>query len=448
MRRRVVAALAAFLVSFAVPDSSGAPRYRYVPNDYASIQSAIDACAKGDIVLVADGTYRESIDFGGKEISVLSVYGRGATTIDAQGDGSVVTFDDGEGRRSVLDGFTITGGSNSGYGGGITCKQSSPTIRRCRVTGNWGKAGGIYTEDGSPRVEACELLDNTAREHGGGFSAKYGGEPVLENCLIAGNYADALGGGIHAYESVTAVFVGNCTIADNEAGEAGGGVSSESYAELYLANCILWGDRGPSGPEEIAADDDPEDVVFVAFCDVEGGYGSGSANFSEPPLFVDAGDYHLAAASPCIDMGTAHYSGFVAPAEDFDGDVRPNPGGYHDVGYDEFMPPFPTPALRTCDVAGEGKTLFVHGDTVRFEVSFEVPAGAAAKYQVSVKGKAKGVRFVKRLARSRKLAPGAYTWTWDAKVGKRAAPGTVDVQVKYTVRRVGSADDACTFQIE
>ena len=42
---------------------------------WSSIQSGIDAAVDGDIVLVGDGTYRENVDFRGKEITVQSENG-------------------------------------------------------------------------------------------------------------------------------------------------------------------------------------------------------------------------------------------------------------------------------------------------------------------------------------------------------------------------------------
>jgi hypothetical protein len=92
--------------------------YTYlVPADFPSIQAAIDYAADGDTVLVGPGTYVENIDFLGKLITVRSTDGRGVTTIDGGGGGSVVSFRTGETGESVLDGFTITNGDAFGGGG-------------------------------------------------------------------------------------------------------------------------------------------------------------------------------------------------------------------------------------------------------------------------------------------------------------------------------------------
>ncbi len=76
-----------------------------------SIQAAIDAAVDGDEIVVAPGTYFETIDFLGKAITLRSSNGPEVTIIDAQGVGSVVTCDSGEGPGTVLEGFTITGGT-------------------------------------------------------------------------------------------------------------------------------------------------------------------------------------------------------------------------------------------------------------------------------------------------------------------------------------------------
>ncbi len=101
---------------------------------YCTIQAGIDAAVavNGDDVLVADGTYNELINFNDKAITVRSSAGAGVTTIDGTGlNDSVVTCDSGEGADTVLDGFTITGGSTAGNGGGMfNYDGSSPTLTK------------------------------------------------------------------------------------------------------------------------------------------------------------------------------------------------------------------------------------------------------------------------------------------------------------------------------
>lgn len=59
----------------------------------------------------------------------------------------------------------------------------------------------------------------------------------------------------------------------------------------------------------------------------------GADHVEGDPAFVNptAADFHLRAGSPAIDKGSA----LKAPADDYDGDVRPQGGG-HDIGADEY----------------------------------------------------------------------------------------------------------------
>src|SRR4029453_14666365 len=60
-----------------------------VPGDFSDIQSAINAAATGDTVLVAAGSYTGSLNFNGKAITVQSADGPTATAIIGNGGGSL-----------------------------------------------------------------------------------------------------------------------------------------------------------------------------------------------------------------------------------------------------------------------------------------------------------------------------------------------------------------------
>ena len=111
-----------------------------VGDPYCSIQTAIDNAVDTDEIVVAPGTYFETIDFLGKAIWLHSSDGPDVTVIDAQQVGTVVTCDSGEEADTTLDGLTITGGF--GHGGGMVIDGSNPTVRNCRFIGNTGDPSG------------------------------------------------------------------------------------------------------------------------------------------------------------------------------------------------------------------------------------------------------------------------------------------------------------------
>ena len=113
-----------------------------VPGDQPTIQTAINIAVNGDEIIVAPGTYFETINFLGKAIIVRSTdpYDPAvvqSTIINGNGAGSVVGCTNGEGPDTVLSGFVITGGSGAACGGGATCGggmynvNSSPTVTNC-----------------------------------------------------------------------------------------------------------------------------------------------------------------------------------------------------------------------------------------------------------------------------------------------------------------------------
>ena len=116
----------------------------HVPDDYSTIQAAIDAASDGDVIIVHQGIYYENIHFGGKPITVKGMDPNdqdvvAATIIDGNQVDSVVTFEDVENKEendSVLRGITIQNGSAE-LGGGIYCGRfRSPTITNCTISNN------------------------------------------------------------------------------------------------------------------------------------------------------------------------------------------------------------------------------------------------------------------------------------------------------------------------
>lgn len=150
------------------------------PGDpFCSIQDGIIAAINGDAVEVAAGAYLENIDLLGKAVTLYSSGGAAVTTIDAGGVGTVVTCTSGEGPATIIDGFTITGGSSGiAAGGGMTINSSSPTVTNCTFIANsttWSGGAMYIAGGGSPTVTNYTFSGNTAA----------GGEGVAKGLGVA-----------------------------------------------------------------------------------------------------------------------------------------------------------------------------------------------------------------------------------------------------------------------
>ena len=258
-----------------------------VPDEFDTIQEAIDAAYDGVTVVVADGTYtgdgNRDIDFKGKAITVKSENGPENCIIDCNG-----TLNDphrgfelfrNQDIKCIIDGFTIINGYtwDWGGGGGIYCQGGRLTISNCKISNNTSisargsSGGGILVTDGIYLINNCTITGNSASNgggiscyrssstitnctisgntaywgEGGGIYCGGGGDVVISNCTISNNSASrGRGGGISCYRSF--LTINNCVITGNSADENGGGVRCYD-SNSTIINCIISGNSAESG---------------------------------------------------------------------------------------------------------------------------------------------------------------------------------------------------------
>lgn len=236
------------------PDGSG---------DYLYISHAILASGSGDTVLVAPGVYRDRLYYGGRAVTVRSLAGPAATIVDADSTGSVVVMDFLEGPGSVLEGFTLRGGTGTRLrrepGGDLAPRDPAGPDR---------SADGVLdlrdptvpdrSADGllAPRDPAVTLRDQQSAEGDRGQgnpderTFRFGGgilllnaSPTLRNLLIEGNGAD-YGGGLYALLGQPRLEA--CEFRKNLAGW-GGGALFEMTAGARLTACAVRANLGVRG---------------------------------------------------------------------------------------------------------------------------------------------------------------------------------------------------------
>jgi predicted outer membrane repeat protein len=281
-----------------------------VPQNFNTIQKAIDEANNGDWVIVADGIYtgdgNRDIDFKGKAIIVYSQNGPKTCTIDCNGTSATphqaFVFQTGETNSSILDGFTIANGY-SNFGGAIWINYCAPTIKNCIFSKNTasGRGGALwasvpYSNPGMAIdpivIKQCSFIENSSRDEGGailsgrslkltdcnftGNTTNIHGNPsmgggiglenfsstsclaLIEDCNFTGNFA-VMGGAINATSSITGnISIMNSTFIGNTTRDMGGALNISAKFNTNMSNSVLAGNRAErrggislSGPSQI-----------------------------------------------------------------------------------------------------------------------------------------------------------------------------------------------------
>lgn len=196
-----------------------------VPEDYSTIQAAIDIAVSFDTVLVADGTYignnNKNLNYLGKSIILMSEHGSDRCIIDCEQSGRGFNFSNGELTSAILEGFTIRNGSTN-QGSGILCNSgSSPTIRNCSIIAN------SATNDNSK---------------GGGICCLFNSNPLISNCMISYNFAF---NGSAVYSGVSSsLTLMSCIIEENWINQASGSCTCQDGGSLVLIDSTLNNNHG------------------------------------------------------------------------------------------------------------------------------------------------------------------------------------------------------------
>lgn len=371
----------------------------YVPDDYLTIQSAVDSSQTWDTVLVRPGIYGENVALRGKNIIVASMFLTtndtnyiSNTIIDGNKTGSVVTVNQNESLKTVICGFTIMNGLAKS-GGGIMIDGASPSLKNLIIKNNkaYGTdmnsgnsfiingGGGIFCNNSNCSISNVAINDNIASGNGGGVFLN-SSNTNIRNVSISKNMGARAGGMFIVWESVSVlcnllisqnsneglvIFRGasakiiNATIAENSGdglyyegfpnvinstivNNLGYGINSPGLGIMRLFNSIIWGNKAANEIYVASAG------IYVNYSDIKGGETGIDAisgwikwqegNIGENPKFsgVVAQSYQLTSTSPCINAGMQDTAGLGLPPTDLAGNPRIY-GGWIDMGAYEYQ---------------------------------------------------------------------------------------------------------------
>ncbi len=283
------------------PLNAHIPKVILVPDEYASIQTAIDNSNRGDIIRVAEGTYAENIVLGDYR-SLIGGYDATFTyrdpdahpvVIDAGGSDHGIYVENEE--RIVIDGVTVT---NSGVGhSGIYLKDVQGVVKNVEVYGCWRGLVATYGSAGTDGALYLEMSSFHDNDEAGIFI----NDPPNTNVSLAyvASY-DNGAAGIYSYS--TDVEIVNCTLAGNG---LEGGIDLRVSSGNIIKNNIIASNTGYgitcTSATPVLSYNDVWDNSSGDYNNCSAGVGDTSVD----PVFCDAGAgfYAVHATSPTLTGG-------------------------------------------------------------------------------------------------------------------------------------------------
>jgi len=325
-----------------------------VPEEYATIQSAIDVSANGDTILINDGIYVENLIIQNKRITLSSLMlidedqsHISNTIIDGNLNGSTIQLDNIY-SGVLLNGFTIQNGffdSSSGgntnniSGGGVKIiyssnnNNASVTLRNLNIINNEAYyGGGIYSIIDSLTLDNVQISTNKARHGGGiylngtiveidnvdifdnecwdGSAITAGGiSGTIKNTLMVGKMGnnsvfeiDDNMGSNPLLSNVTIIYQGTYGLYyDIDDSDTPPDLGDN---KIEIINSIIW---NIGYGEPIHARGSSIDIpLHISYSNIAGDtVWTGTGNINDNPVFCDPSnnDYSLASNSECINSG-------------------------------------------------------------------------------------------------------------------------------------------------
>ncbi len=246
----------------------------HVPQDFESIQSAIDASAQGDSIHIAPGTYVENLviphelTFYSDFLDTQNMLDVEATVLDGDSSGAVILAEDPMGNRLEFIGLTVQNGTGHPYAVGLTSDS---------MYLNFG--GGMHVTGVSELVlDHMIIRENqifTEHNSGGGVFAEECGvtvrDCVIEENLVRGGSFFGEGGGLCFYDCDVEMYN---SVVQNNIGEPGYSEGAGIFAlnsDLYLEGVDILNNTGPRS----AAFNFTSSAAQMVNCNVIGNVASG-----------------------------------------------------------------------------------------------------------------------------------------------------------------------------
>ncbi len=346
-----------------------------VPEDAADLRAAFRSAAARDTVLVSDGTWTGSSNFGQtipSRVVLKSVHGNDNCIIDAENTdnsvGIIISSD------AVMAGIRIrrtkrelVSATNASRFYINNCVFESATLDTphvpVKISGGSGTiefcdfrqlntityAGALLaTNNTTLDINSCFFTSNTCDSSGGAIFVNGSSELNLKNCLITTNSCVWYGGGIALLGAGTEVNVSFCNISSNRAQTWGGGIYKDHAAELTVSNSIFWSNQAEFEDfgNQLAThlDDENPNFIDIHHCVIEDGEDMDAGWFGDviinqrpnydrgrEPVWGPS-NYYLRQDGPWINAGSGQAADLGMDVFTTDAEITPDEGVV-DIGF-------------------------------------------------------------------------------------------------------------------
>jgi len=246
-------------------------------------------------------------------------------------------------------------------GGAIGTYKSQVEISNCSFTDNLSRldGGAIYNDQSTVSITNSNFSGNQTFNGRGGAIGNYLCMPAIINSVFSGNQSSQNGGALYNYVPAgpDPQKITNCTFYQNIGGSNGGAIADEDKSSISV-NCIFLA-NDCSGQDKSVHNITGTYLPNVTYSRTQETI-AGTGNILSDPMFVnDVSDWHLQAASPCIDVA----NGDDAPATDIENNTRHDDFGvnnsgtgtptYADMGAYEFQGNSPLNGTYTIGATGD-----------------------------------------------------------------------------------------------
>ena len=224
----VIGTLISVLVPFGrVAPVESRPLLITIPDDLASIQTAITRIGDGGRILVRPGTYEENLRIeSDRGFTLQSTEGPGSTIVRSViAERSVLRVGNGVGSETRIEGFTFTGGTTG-----------------TRAPAGFWVGGGLYLHNNAAHLVDCVFDGNRSTFGGNLYAMNFDG--CLERCVFVGGRADAEGGNAMFFRGAADMI--DCDFINGRTSGNGGGVKAVSGWNRFCG-CRFIGNRGDRG---------------------------------------------------------------------------------------------------------------------------------------------------------------------------------------------------------